>query len=266
MTYNLLDPQLKLPNRTNITALAVMSKAPRAGKVKTRLSPPLTLEQCAEANICFLRDTTRNISEVAWSSPSEGIVCYTPAGEEEAFDGLLPERFALICQRGSGFGERLLYATQDIIACGYGSACLIDSDSPTLPAAALTEAVSELNRPGDRIVLGGSVDGGYYLIGMKQAHARVFEDITWSTSRVYAETVERIREIGVPLVELPLWYDVDDSATLQTVSNELLRHSPPHFARLVGYDAHDTRAFLLKLEAFQRSHQECSHSGEMLWV
>lgn len=266
MTYNLLDPKLELPNRTNITALAVMSKAPRAGKVKTRLSPPLTLEQCAEANVCFLRDTTRNIAEVASSSPSEGMVCYTPAGEDGAFDGLLPERFALICQRGSSFGERLLYAAQDILACGYGSVCLIDSDSPTLPAAALAEAVSELGRPGDRIVLGGSVDGGYYLIGMKQAHARVFEEITWSTSRVYAETVARIREIGVALVELPLWYDVDDAATLQCVSNELLRNCPPHFAQLSGYDARDTRAFLLKLETLHESNQESSHTGEMQWA
>jgi len=266
MTYTLLDPRTAVSQRSQITALAVMSKAPRAGKVKTRLSPPLTMQQCAELNICFLRDTTRNIAEVALSSPSAGMVCYTPAGDEEAFDGLLPEGFNLISQRGSGFGERLLSATQDILACGFGSVCLIDSDSPTLPAAFLSEAVRELNRPGDRVVLGGSDDGGYYLIGLKKAHSRVFEEITWSTSKVYSETVERIREIGVPLVELPLWYDVDDAATLQTASNELLRNCPPYFAQQVGYDAHETSDFLLKLEALQESKQECKPAGDMQWA
>lgn len=266
MTYSQLDPEFSVAGRSNITALAVMSKAPRAGKVKTRLSPPLTMTQCAELDICFLRDTTRNIADVALKSPSVGIVCYTPAGDEEAFDGLLPGTFALICQRGSGFGERLLFAAQDILACGFGSVCLIDSDSPTLPAFALAEAVRELNQPGDRIVLGGSDDGGYYLIGLKQAHARVFEEITWSTSRVYAETVERIREIDVPLVELPLWYDVDDAATLETVSNELLRNCPPPFAQSAGYDAHETRAFLMEREALMQSHQECRPEGEIQWA
>ena len=266
MTYTLLDPQLAVPQRKNMTALAVMSKAPRAGKVKTRLSPPLTMQQCAELNICFLRDTTQNIAEVALTSPSAGIVCYTPAGDEEAFDGLLPEKFTLICQRGSGFGERLLCAAQDILACGFGSVCLIDSDSPTLPASALAEAVHELNRPGDRIVLGGSDDGGYYLIGLKQAHVRVFEEITWSTSRVYAETVERVREIGAPLVELPLWYDVDDAETLDTVSNELIRNCPPPFARTAGYNAHETRGFLVKLEAHSQSQRERDRAGDMQWA
>lgn len=266
MTYSQLDPQSAVPQRNNITALAVMSKAPRAGKVKTRLSPPLTMTQCAELNVCFLRDTTRNIAEVTLTSPSAGLVCYTPAGDEEAFDGLLPEGFTLICQRGSSFGERLLCATQDILACGFGSVCLIDSDSPTLPSSALEEAVRELNRPGDRIVLGGSDDGGYYLIGLKRPHVRVFEEITWSTSRVFAETVERVREIGVPLVELPLWYDVDDAATLETAANELLRNCPPHFAQTAGYDANETRAFLLKLEALQVSHRECDAAGDMQWA
>ncbi|MDR3739586.1 MAG: TIGR04282 family arsenosugar biosynthesis glycosyltransferase [Terracidiphilus sp.] len=264
MTYTLLHPRSAVPQRNNTTALAVMAKAPRAGKVKTRLSPPLTMQQCAELNICFLRDTTRNIAEVALTSPSAGMVCYTPAGDEEAFDGLLPARFALICQRGSSFGERLLCAAQDILACGFGSVCLIDSDSPTLPASALAEAVRQLNEPGDRIVLGGSDDGGYYLIGLKQAHARVFEEIAWSTSRVYAETVERVHEIGAPLVELPLWYDVDDAETLDTVSNELLRNCPPPFAGTSGYDAHETRCFLAKLET--QSHRERERAGDMQWA
>lgn len=225
-------------------ALAVMSKAPRPGKVKTRLAPPLTLEQSAALNICFLRDTTANIAAVRGGA---GVVCYTPVGDEVAFDGLLPAEFVLIPQRGDGFGERLLLASQDLLACGFGSVCLIDSDSPTLPHGALQQAVEELGRPGDRVVLGGSEDGGYYLIGLKRAHAEVFERITWSTGSVYRETCDRAREAGLDLVELPLWYDVDDGATLRVLAAELLEGKPPAFARVDGFDARATRAFLADL-------------------
>jgi len=227
-----------------VCALAVMAKAPRAGKVKTRLAPALGMDGSAAINICFLRDTTRNIADVAEQGNAAGLVCYTPVGDEAAFDGLLPEGFALIAQRGDAFGERLLAAAQDILACGFGAVCLIDSDSPTLPQSALVRAVDELLKPGDRVVLGGSDDGGYYLIGLKQAHAAPFERITWSTGSVYAETVERVRDAGIELVELPVWYDVDDAETLAVLEAELIEGKRPAFAGVDGYAATATREFL----------------------
>jgi glycosyltransferase A (GT-A) superfamily protein (DUF2064 family) len=199
-----------------------MAKAPRPGKVKTRLSPPLTLEQSAALNICFLRDTTQNIADVS----------VTPGG------------FALIPQRGEGFGERLLAAAEDILACGFGAVCLIDSDSPTVPASALRLAVDVLNQPGDRIAIGGSSDGGYYLIGLKRAHPEPFANIPWSTSTVYTETTSAIAARGIELVELPLWYDVDDGKTLDLLREELLGEKPPPFAEARGYSASHSRKFL----------------------
>jgi len=231
---------------SGVCALAVMAKAPRAGKVKTRLAPPLTLEESAALNVCFLRDTTRNIAEVCEGGGAAGLICYTPVGDEAAFDGILPSAFKLIAQRGDKFGERLLTAAEDILACGYGAVCLIDSDSPTLPAEALAMAVRELAREGDRIVLGGSDDGGYYLIGMKRAHATAFENVTWSTGSVYRETVENVRAAGVELIELPTWYDVDDGATLDVLQAELLEGKKPEFAKVEGYRAEKTKEFLVR--------------------
>ncbi len=259
LSYAVLDPgsaenQQSRAERSKQCALAVMAKAPRPGKVKTRLSPPLTLEQTAALNICFLRDTTRNIAEVAAPGDAAGMVCYTPVGDEAAFDGILPAGFVLIPQRGDAFGERLLAAAEDILACGFGAVCLIDSDSPTLPATALQDAVVELARPGDRVVLGPSDDGGYYLIGLKQAHAAPFERITWSTASVYPETVERVREAGIELVELPLWYDVDDAATLAVLERELLENRRPSFATVDGYDASSTRAYLAQASRAPQPH------------
>lgn len=245
MPYQVLQPGETAGVSEGCCALTVMAKAPRPGKVKTRLSPPLTPGQTSALNICFIRDTTENIQQVTEASHSAGLVAYTPVGDEAAFDGLLPPAFRLLGQRGEGFGERLLYVCRDLFACGFSSVCLIDSDSPTMPQDALLQAVEGLSRAGDRMMLGGSDDGGYYLIGIKRPHHRLFEHIDWSTGRVFAQTLARAREIGLPAELLPTWYDVDDAASLERLRRELAA------PELAGYDARHTRAYLESLRMAQ---------------
>jgi uncharacterized protein len=241
LRYKVLAPGEMAGVSENCCALVVMAKAPRPGKVKTRLSPPLTPEQASALNICFIRDTTENIQHVTRSSNSFGLVAYTPVGDEAAFDGLLPAGFQLLPQRGQTFGERLLYVCEDLLAAGFGSVCLIDSDSPTMPQCALLQAVESLAREGDRMVLGGSDDGGYYLLGIKRMHPRLFEQIDWSTERVFSQTLERAKEISLQAELLPAWYDVDDAATLERLRQEL------GSAETAGYDATHTRFYLRSL-------------------
>jgi rSAM/selenodomain-associated transferase 1 len=255
MSYPILDPTKVISARTGQCALGVMAKAPRPGKVKTRLSPPLTLEESAAINICFLRDTTENIATVSMSGKAAGVISYTPVGDESLFDNLLPADFALIPQRGDGFGERLLATAEDLLGCGYGSVCLIDSDSPTVPAVAFEQAVVELERSGDRIVIGPSHDGGYYLIGLKRAHPELFESISWSTSAVFEETVAAAQAARIEVVTLPLWYDVDDAATLEVLTGELLLNMPPQFVSMSGYSARHTRDFLHALKQYESGRQ-----------
>ena len=248
MPYPVLTPAQPIPALKHLCALVVMAKAPRPGRVKTRLSPPLTLEQTAALNVRFLRDTTENLAGVVGGA---GLISYTPAGDEALFEGLLPDTFALVLQRGDGFGERLLAAAEDILAIGYGAVCLIDSDSPTVPTRAYTQAVEALAKPGERIVLGPSGDGGYYLIGMKQPHKEPFERITWSTGSVLGETLTRCRQAELEVVLLPTWYDVDDAATLHTLNEELLNGTPPIFGEqrpMAGYAAPHTKALLLAMQ------------------
>ena len=243
--YPVLDPAQPIDTLRHLCALTVMAKAPRPGKVKTRLSPPLTLEQTAALNVRFLKDTTANLATIPGAA---GLISYTPVGDEALFAGILPETFALVAQRGDGFGERLLAAAEDILAIGYGSVCLIDSDSPTVPAAAFQMAVEALAAPGDRVVLGPSHDGGYYLIGLKQAHREPFKHITWSTGSVCEETMERCKEAGLEVVLLPTWYDVDDAATLTILQEELLNDTMPEFTTQAGYRAPHTRDLLLAMQ------------------
>jgi uncharacterized protein len=253
LPYKIIQPGEDAGVPRECCALAVMSKAPRPGKVKTRLSPPLTPDQASALNICFIRDTAENIHQVTQISNSAGLVVYTPIGDEAAFDGLLPDNFLLLGQRGEGFGERLLAAAEDLFACGFGAVCLIDSDSPTMPHHALSDAVARLSRPGDRVVLGGSDDGGYYLIGIKRLHPLLFERIDWSTERVLQQTMDRAREIGIETELLITWYDVDDAATLERLRAELLPSplTPPIVSldHKAAYHARHTRAYLEGLQA-----------------
>lgn len=238
--HRVLDPMGGIQVPPGLCALAVMTKAPRPGQVKTRLTPPLTPEEAAALNSCFLRDTTASISSAIGDGRARGIGVYTPVGSEAAYVEILPAHFELVAQRGDAFGERLAAAAEDLFALGFKSVCLIDSDSPTVPQHAYADAVRVLARPGDRVVFGPSEDGGYYLIGLKKLHRRLFEGIDWSTERVAEQTIERAKEIGVTMRLLPKWYDVDDRATLRRLCGELLdaQDAPG------GYEAPETRGFL----------------------
>lgn len=230
-----------------------MTKAPHAGKVKTRLVPPLTANEAAELNKCFLADTAASISNVCSrqvrTSHNEagiralGIAVYTPIGAESAYDEILSPGFALLPQRGEKFGERLYCAAVDLFRCGFESVCLIDSDSPTVPVENFAQVVELLRCPEDRIVLGPCDDGGYYLIGIKKPHQEIFERIDWSTERVLAQTKQHARELSLEVKLLPAGYDVDDETSLRRLCGELLaRNAPPHIAP-------KTREFLRKLMA-----------------
>jgi rSAM/selenodomain-associated transferase 1 len=242
--HRVLDPRQRDRVPPGMCALAVMTKAPQAGRVKTRLTPPLSSEEAAALNTCFLRDTAASIARASSGRKTQGVAVYTPVGAEAAYAGILPDNFALVPQRGDAFGERLSAATEDLLQLGFDSLCLIDSDSPTVPENAFTEAVEFLARDEDSVVLGPSDDGGYYLIGLKKLHRRLFETIDWSTERVLEQTVEAAREISLPVHLLPTWFDVDDRATLSRLCQEFFGSNG---SETNGFPAPATRGFLSEL-------------------
>ena len=79
----------------------------------------------------------------------------------------------------------------------------------------LIQAARALLAPGERIVLRPAEDGGYYLLGMQRPHAHLFAGIAWSTSSVAAATHARAETLGLDVVTLPTWDDVDDAASLE---------------------------------------------------
>jgi rSAM/selenodomain-associated transferase 1 len=241
--FRILNPNLPGRMPRGLCALAVMTKAPQAGRVKTRLVPPLTPEEAAELNKCFLRDTAAAISNAAGADAVRGIAVYTPVGAESAYTDILPADFSLLPQRGDKFGERLYLAMEDLFKCGFESVCLIDSDSPTVPAENFAAAVELLSTTEDRVVLGPSDDGGYYLIGVKKPHRHLFEQIDWSTESVLNQTMQRATEIGIKIKLLPAGYDIDDDASLKRLCAELLGEEAGDSV------APNTRKFLVSIAA-----------------
>ncbi len=229
-------------------AVAIMAKAPRVGAVKTRLVPPLSDAQAATLSGCFIRDIAENIILAAQSAPIHGHVAYSPPGSEAVFRDLVPDTIRLLASPRAGLGFSLADAAEDLLAKSYGSVCLVNSDSPTLPNAVLVEAALLLLAPGNRVVLGPAEDGGYYCIGLKTRHGRLFEAIDWSTERVLAQTLDRAREIGLDAVLLPSWYDVDDPASLRRLAEELLGNAVDQ-NRTTRYPAPHTAALLRRLIA-----------------
>src|SRR4051795_6000045 len=100
-------------------ALSIMAKAPHPGKSKTRLVPPLSLEEASSLSGCFLRDTANAIAEITQTSVAQGVVVYTPANEENLFREMVTEDFLRFPQRGEMFGERMIFAFQDLFGAGF---------------------------------------------------------------------------------------------------------------------------------------------------
>jgi uncharacterized protein len=201
--------------------IAVMAKASTPGGSKTRLVPPLTLEEAARCNTAFLRDVADNIMAAAAQTPVAGYMAFGPPESRPFFQETFPREIGLIEAWYPSLGDCLLSTITQLFALGHTSAIVLNADSPTLPTSLLVETVGVLTQPGDRVVLGPADDGGYYLLGVKRAHGRLFQDIDWSTERVAQQTLDRAAELRLPVHLLSTWYDVDDMRALKMLLAEL---------------------------------------------
>jgi len=215
-------------------AVAIMAKAPRAGEVKTRLCPPLSLTDAAELYRRFLLDKIEQVRSLRTASLA---IAYTPAEARVFFEEVAPG-FVLVPQRGADLGDRLANSLGELLDQGYRGALAIDSDTPTLPLGFLEQGLDLLTTPEVDVVLGPTEDGGYYLIGLRTVYRELFEAMAWSTSRVFPETIRRADAKGLRVACLPAWYDIDTSDDLARLRMAL--------AASDGDSPRHTRAFFLE--------------------
>ena len=202
-------------------AIIVMAKAPRPGESKTRLAPPLTLEEAAGLAASLFADTL-SLARRAAAGAAAVVVAYAPADGREALEGLAAGAELLwLGQEGHGLGARLSSAAGRASSEGFGPLLFVGADSPTLPPRHLTAALAALAAGRADVALGPAEDGGYYAVGMRARAPALFDSVEWSTPRAYAQTARNAARLGLRLLELPRWYDVDTPADLRRLRREL---------------------------------------------
>jgi uncharacterized protein len=198
-------------------AVIVMVKAPRAGFVKTRLVPKLSETEAAALAACFAQDVVRAAGRVA----ANLLIAYTPSDGREVLEALLPGGVLWFEQRGEDLGARLESAAAEAFDLDFAPLIFIGADSPTLPPAFIATAIGRLTAEEADVVLGPTEDGGYYLIGLHRRARGLFQDVAWSTPQAYAQTAQNATRLGLRLLQLPRWYDVDTPSDLSRLRAEL---------------------------------------------
>jgi len=142
------------------------------------------------------------------------IIAYRPKSAVEKFEKWLGLRRNYLPQRGNNLGHVLKNVCIDTYSLGFKKVILMASDCPDLPKEILQEAIVALQDY--NAVIGPSPDGGYCLIGFTQEafSPKTFEAISWSTERVFKETVSILRDQGQKVHILPEWSDVDNLVDL----------------------------------------------------
>ena len=201
-----------------LAAVAVMAKVPGAAPVKSRLHAALTEARATELYRCFLLDRLDALVAVPGIAP---VVAFTPPEARARMATLAPPGVRLLAQEGDDLTERLTRLFDRLLGEGHPAALAMDSDSPTLPMAYVATAARALADGEADVVIGPSDDGGYYLIGLREPRAVLFEDVPWSTAEVLAVTLARARGLGLRVRLLPAWFDVDTEADLHRLRDEL---------------------------------------------
>lgn len=200
-------------------ALAVLAKAPIPGTVKTRLVPPLTLEQAAELAKALLIDQLEHLSGMRGAEP---YLAFSPASAGAAMERLAPRGLHMFPQQGEDLGARMANCLEELWQRGHRNLVLIGGDLPPVPLVRFDRAFEFLAGERHRVILGPSRDGGYYFIGMNRATPEIFSGMTWSHDRVLAETMQRLEHLSIECSLLPEWLDIDsavDLAALRAVSD-----------------------------------------------
>lgn len=210
----------------NKQAYILFTRVPIPNKVKTRLQSLLSGEEACQIQQRMLQDSFTKFQRLT----ERGIdlyLAYSDEGDPTELLAVLPESFHAFQQQGRTIGERMNHAMKTVFAKNYEQIVLTGSDIPNLNTETIQLAFAKMRD----IVLGPSLDGGYYLVGCRQSVdlTPIFQTkIAWGKRDVLKETLQLLRNFDVYL--LPFLQDIDDPADLKKVcfdlkeENQYLRH------------------------------------------
>ncbi|MBI2833854.1 MAG: TIGR04282 family arsenosugar biosynthesis glycosyltransferase [Acidobacteria bacterium] len=214
--------------------LVLMGKAPRAGRVKTRLTESLPPDAIVELYTCLLRDSVALGRRLTHTRV--GIIC--PRGDRPALAEVVGSEILIAEQSGTGLGAGLESTFKHFIGAGFSHVMAFNSDSPHLPVAVLERAFTLL--ADHDVVVGPTRDGGYYLVGARAAHEGLFEGDRLGTSSAFDVLLRQLQSRRLSVATTAEWYDVDEADDLMALAAEL-RDTPqraPETAAWLGRHAH----------------------------
>lgn len=200
-------------------AIILFTRIPIAGQTKTRLMPYFSPKECAELHTCFLRDIAEQCKKVQ----ADIFVCYTPDGNVSRLKKSINERAAYFQQEGDGLGERMSNAISYVLQIGYDSCVLIGADIPEIRAGDFRQAFAVLEKWD--VVFGPAADGGYYLVGMKKLHQKIFEKQKYGRGDVLENAGRLLAEQGLEAGYIRMLHDLDTREDLSGY-RERMRKSP----------------------------------------
>lgn len=196
-------------------ALVIMAKAPRPGRVKTRLAPAFSPEEAAALSAALLADTIG----LATTVPGVRLALVCPQGEAALFRPRAFDGVAVVEQHGTGLASALTSSFERFFAAGYRKVVAFNSDSPQIPRHALDGAFDALDA--SDLVVGPTEDGGYYLVGAKAVHAGLFDAPPLGTSGALTALMQRAGELGLRVARCVPAFDVDLPADIARLAREL---------------------------------------------
>lgn len=196
-------------------AIILFTRLPIAGETKTRLQKVFSPKQCANLHRAFLKDLSRCLK----STELDYFVFYTPKGDYEELRDIFKEAKNFKAQYGADLGEKMYNALNDVLKSGYESCVLVGSDIPQLSRTDFFEAFEALTHKD--IVLGPTLDYGYYLVGMKKPHIEVFKNQVYGEGSVLKNTIESIKQADLSYKLIHPHLDIDEPEDVFNYSQKI---------------------------------------------
>ncbi len=193
--------------------VAVFLKHPTPGRVKTRIAKDIGAVRAARIYSAMAEAV---VETIAGQHPFH--IFYDPPEKKNEIAQWLGFRENLIAQRGNSLGEKISNAIDDCLAGGSRKVVVIGTDCIELTSAIVKDSFKKLDEAD--AVIGPCEDCGYYLIGLKQNHTKIFEGIDWSTDKVMHQTLEKMEKLSLKTSLLEQLRDID---SVEDLSEDIMK-------------------------------------------
>lgn len=183
--------------------LIIFMKYPEPGLVKTRLAKDIGKEKAAWLYRLFVETILNQTNDTSFTR----ILFYCPKEKKKEFKNWIGNGLLMQHQRGHNLGQRLSNAFKFAFKNKAKRVIAIGTDSPTLDNNIIRKAFKKLKD--FPCVLGPSLDGGYYLIGLSRLYLEIFKGIPWGKDDVFRKTQYKIRKLGLKFCLLEPHPDID---------------------------------------------------------